>query len=133
MLGNRRSDTRPEMALRSALHRAGLRFRKDVRSDLGDMRARPDVVFSRAKVAVFLDGCFWHSCPDHATRPTRNAEYWAPKFARNSERDRQQNAALGAHGWTVIRIWEHVPVDQAVRAVSEAVRAESLRVKQSAQ
>src|SRR4051812_10156477 len=114
MLGNKRTDTKPETALRSALHAAGLRFRKDLRIDVEAARPRPDIVFTRAKVAVFVDGCYWHSCPAHATTPTRNADYWTPKLARNVERDREQDAALRQAGWTVVRIWEHVPVEEAV-------------------
>jgi DNA mismatch endonuclease (patch repair protein) len=121
MLGNRRTDTRPEVALRRALHACGLRFRKDFRLDVGRLRTRPDVVFTRAKVAVFVDGCFWHSCPDHATRPKRNDDYWLPKLARNVQRDRAHDAALSAHGWTVIRIWEHESLDRAVGSVIAAL------------
>jgi DNA mismatch endonuclease (patch repair protein) len=114
MLGNRRVDTKPEIALRSALHRAGFRFRKDYRLDLDGIRVRPDIVFTRAKVAVFVDGCFWHCCPKHGTQPNRNADYWKPKLARNVERDREQDAALAEHGWRVVRIWEHELLDDAV-------------------
>lgn len=122
MLGNRRRDTKPEVALRSALHAAGLRFRKDYRLDVGGLRLRPDIVFTRAKVAVFVDGCFWHSCPAHGNQPSRNADYWIPKLARNVERDREQDATLAAHGWTSIRIWEHEnPIETAIR-VGEIVR-----------
>ena len=121
MLGNRRTGTRPEVALRSALHAAGMRFRKDSRLDLGSVKTRPDVVFTRAKVAVFVDGCFWHSCPDHATQPKRNADYWLPKLARNVQRDRDHDAALNAHSWIVVRIWEHEPLDRAVEFVAAAL------------
>ncbi|MDQ6522357.1 very short patch repair endonuclease [Nocardioides sp. LHD-245] len=121
MVGNRRADTKPEIALRSALHAAGYRFRKDYRLDLGDVKARPDLVFTRAKVAVFVDGCYWHSCPEHGTQPRSNADYWTPKLARNVERDREHDAALREAGWTVVRIWEHVPVAEAVEFVSRTV------------
>ncbi|MDE9364523.1 very short patch repair endonuclease [Luteipulveratus sp. YIM 133132] len=123
MLGNRRSGTKPEAALRSALHRAGLRFRKDYRLALGALKVRPDVVFTRTKVAVFVDGCFWHSCPVHGTKPIRNADYWIPKLSRNVERDREHDAALVDHGWRVIHIWEHEPLEVAVRRVIDAVSA----------
>lgn len=123
MLGNRRVDTKPEVAIRSALHRAGLRFRRDYRLDLGDSRVRPDVVFTRAKVAVFMDGCFWHVCPDHGTEPTSNEWYWTPKLRRNVERDREQDAVLAAYGWAVVRVWEHEPIEEAARRVVEVVRA----------
>lgn len=121
MLGNRRTDTKPEKALRSALHASGLRFRKDLRLDLGEVRPRPDVAFTRQKVAVFVDGCFWHACPEHGTTPSRNADYWTPKLARNVERDRLQDEALRSHGWKVIRVWEHEPIPGAVRNISQAV------------
>lgn len=122
MLGNKRRDTKPEVALRSALHAAGLRFRKDYRLDLDGVRFRPDIVFTRAKVAVFVDGCFWHSCPTHGTRPTRNVDYWLPKLERNVHRDREQDAALAAHGWQSVRIWEHEDLSHAVERVLTAVR-----------
>lgn len=121
MLGNKRTGTKPETALRSALHAAGLRFRKDHRLDLGDVKPRPDIVFTRAKVAVFVDGCYWHCCPEHGTQPKKNADYWTPKLARNVERDRQHDEALREAGWAVVRIWEHVPLPEAVTAVREAV------------
>lgn len=122
MRGNKRIGTKPETALRSALHAAGLRFRKDYRLDFGTVKVRPDVVFTRARVAVFVDGCYWHSCPDHGTRPKANADYWGPKLARNVARDREQDAALHDAGWTVVRIWEHVAVGDAVEMVAAAVR-----------
>ncbi|WP_208976781.1 very short patch repair endonuclease [Geodermatophilus obscurus] len=118
----RRTGTKPELALRSALHARGWRFRKDYRLDLPDGRVRPDVVFTRRQVAVFVDGCFWHACPIHGREPTRNTGYWSPKLARNVERDRRNNAALMAAGWTVVRVWEHEPLANAVTAVEEALR-----------
>jgi len=121
MLGNRCSDTAPEVALRCALHAAGLRFRKNHRLDLLGVRVTPDIVFTRAKIAVFVDGCFWHCCPTHGTQPSRNSDYWAPKLARNVERDREQDAALLGHGWRVVRIWEHEALVEAVERVSAAV------------
>jgi DNA mismatch endonuclease (patch repair protein) len=123
MLGNKRTGTKPETALRSALHAAGLRFRKDYRLDLGVVKPRPDVVFTRSKVAVFVDGCYWHSCPIHGTTPRRNADYWTPKLARNVERDREHDAALRGAGWTVVRLWEHVAVSEGVTAVKQAIEA----------
>ena len=123
MLGNRRRDTKPEVALRSALHATGLRFRKDYRLDLDGVRFRPDIVVTRAKVAVFVDGCFWHSCPAHGTRPSSNADYWLPKLERNVERDREQDAALAVHGWQSVRIWEHEPPREAAERVRAIVTA----------
>jgi len=84
---NRSSDTRLEVSVRSALHRTGLRFRKGMRLAAGTTAVRPDVVFPRACVAVFLDGCFWHGCPDHGNRPRANATYWSHTLARNAARD----------------------------------------------
>jgi DNA mismatch endonuclease (patch repair protein) len=123
MRGNRRSDTKPEVRLRSALHGLGLRFRKDVRIDLPGRRVRPDVVFGPSRVAVFVDGCFWHRCPEHATEPKTNADFWRKKFGRNVRRDEADNAALRANGWTVIRIWEHEPATKAARDVADVVAA----------
>lgn len=106
--GNRRSGTKPEVALRSSLHRRGLRFRKDFPVNVGPGRpVRPDIVFTRAHVAVFVDGCFWHGCPEHQVIPRSNLDYWVPKLRRNTDRDRQVDAALTDAGWQVIRIWEH--------------------------
>ncbi|MFQ6170948.1 very short patch repair endonuclease [Oryzobacter sp. R7] len=122
MAAIRRTDTQPELALRSALHRAGLRFRKDLRLECGGMHPRPDIVFTRAKVAVFVDGCFWHSCPEHSNPPTSNPDYWGPKLARNAQRDQQHDAALVEAGWTVIRIWEHEDVAAAAHRIALAVR-----------
>jgi DNA mismatch endonuclease (patch repair protein) len=121
MEANRRKDTGPERLLRSALHARGLRYRVDRRLDLGARRVRPDIVFTSAKVAVFVDGCFWHRCPLHATHPVANADYWQAKFDRNLERDRADDAALSAAGWTVIRIWEHEDSEDAARRVEAAI------------
>ncbi len=121
MKANRRSDTKPELALRSALHAMGYRYRKDLRLDLPQRRVRPDIAFTSRKVAVFVDGCFWHACPEHGSRPKNNEWYWSPKLEKNVERDRAADAALADAGWTVLRLWEHVPVDDAVAMVVAAV------------
>jgi DNA mismatch endonuclease (patch repair protein) len=113
----RRTDTKPEIALRSALHRRGWRFRKDHRLDLPGGRVRPDLVFTRRRVAVFVDGCFWHVCPLHGREPTSNEWYWTPKLRRNVERDRLANTVLADDGWAIVRIWEHQTVDEAVGVV----------------
>ena len=102
MRANRRVDTGPERALRSELHRLGLRFRKDLRLKL-EASVRPDIVFTRAKVAVFVDGCFWHRCPEHGQMPKSNRGYWQSKLARNVERDGEADLALREAGWTVFR------------------------------
>lgn len=117
MASIRRTDTKPEIALRSALHARGLRFRKDLRIDLGASKPRPDIVFTQARVAVFVDGCFWHCCPDHGNAPEKNSTYWAPKLARNVQRDGEYDRALEAAGWTVVHIWEHEAVEDAVDLV----------------
>lgn len=83
--------------------------------------ARPDIVFTRARVAVFVDGCFWHCCPVHGNAPEKNSTYWAPKLARNVQRDREYDLALEEAGWTVIRVWEHEPVEIAVAMVRAAL------------
>ena len=121
MRGNRRADTKPELALRAALHAMGYRYRKDFRLDLPLRRVRPDIAFTSRRVAVFVDGCFWHACPEHGSRPKNNDWYWSPKLAKNVERDRAADDALAQAGWTVVRLWEHVPLTDAVGAVVAAV------------
>lgn len=121
MQANRRRDTGPERALRSALHAAGYRYRCDLRIDLAETRVRPDVVFTRKKVAVFVDGCFWHSCPVHGRQPRTNSEYWSPKLQKNRERDCRNTEALKQAGWLVVRVWEHEPVDEAIDKVVTAL------------
>ena len=115
MRSNRRSDTKPEVLLRSALHRSGLRFRKDYAIRLPSGRVvHADIAFPPRKVAVFVDGCFWHCCPRHGTVPKSNQSYWIPKLGENVERDKRVTESLLSEGWQVIRIWEHVhPVDAA--------------------
>jgi DNA mismatch endonuclease (patch repair protein) len=122
MQGNRRTDTRPEVALRSLLHRRGLRFRKDQSLHLRNTRVRPDVVFPRARVAIFLDGCYWHGCTEHKTLPKTNTEFWAKKISRNVERDREVDHALTDVGWLVLRFWEHDDLTEACEAIENAIR-----------
>jgi DNA mismatch endonuclease (patch repair protein) len=121
MAAIRRMDTQPEVALRSALHRAGYRFRKDYPVRIADKLIRPDVAFTKRRVAVFIDGCFWHSCPEHGRQPSVNGEYWSPKLRRNAERDRQQTNELRNAGWTVLRFWEHESPQAVLRAICEAI------------
>jgi DNA mismatch endonuclease (patch repair protein) len=109
MRRNPRRDTVPERAVRSELHRRGLRFRKDLPLRVPGRVVRPDVVFTRARLAVFVDGCFWHRCPKHGNVPRANGDYWRPKLERNVARDRAVDAALGEVGWRVLRAWEHEP------------------------
>jgi len=106
MSRQRRRDTAPEIALRAELHRAGLRFRVDHLLP-GIPRRRGDVVFTRARLAVFVDGCFWHACPDHATTPGTRKEWWTEKLRKNVERDRDTDRRLLRGGWAVLRFWEH--------------------------
>src|SRR5262249_54027633 len=118
----RRTNTKPEIALRSALHRRGYRFRKDLRLDLNEgARVRPDIAFTARRVAVFVDGCFWHACPEHGRDPTVNQWYWAPKLRRNVERDRAADTALAAAGWQGVRIGAHMAVTDGVAAVVPAL------------
>jgi DNA mismatch endonuclease (patch repair protein) len=117
----RRRDTKKELAVRSALHRTGLRFRVDFAPLPALPRRRADIVFPRKRVAVFVDGCFWHSCPIHATAAKANADWWRDKLAQNRKRDRQMNDALAAAGWTVVRVWEHEELGVIVARVVDAV------------
>ncbi len=114
-------DTPAEVALRSALHRLGLRFRLH-RPIEGVPRVRPDIVFVSARVAVYVDGCFWHGCPEHGSAPKANRQWWAEKLQANVERDRRHDAALRAAGWEVIRIWEHEDPAEASQRVLKAVK-----------
>jgi DNA mismatch endonuclease (patch repair protein) len=109
MAAIRRRDTKPERRLRSLLHNRGLRFRVDLPIRLpGSKPIRPDIVFTRAQLAVFCDGCFWHGCPEHGRRPdVRNRDYWAPKIVGNVARDRRHTQMLQEAGWVVVRVWEH--------------------------
>ena len=117
MRRNPRRDTKPEVALRSELHRMGLRFRKDLPIRTAERTVRPDVVFTRARLAVFVDGCFWHRCPLHGNVPRANTAYWVPKLERNVDRDRVVDAALATAGWTVLRAWEHDNVAEVATEV----------------
>ncbi|MEO7079221.1 very short patch repair endonuclease [Rhodococcus sp. BP22] len=116
----RRRDTGPELALRRELHRRGLRYFVD-RAPLKGLRRRADVVFPRRKVAVYVDGCFWHSCPVHATSPRNNAQWWTDKLAANVIRDRDTDARLDAAGWTVVRVWEHEAARDAADKVARVL------------
>ncbi len=113
-------DTAPELALRRLLHARGLRYRVDV-APLPGLRRRADVVFSRARVAVFVDGCFWHRCPQHGTSPKNNADWWRSKLEHNVQRDRHTDQALRQAGWQVLRVWEHEEPQLAARRVQAAL------------
>ena len=117
----RRRDTVLEMRLRSALHRMGFRYRVD-RSPLPGQKRRADLVFPTERIAVYVDGCFWHGCPIHATWPKTNADWWRAKLEANRARDASTDAQLRDHGWTVVRVWGHEPVQDAVERVADEVR-----------
>ncbi|MBV9096492.1 MAG: very short patch repair endonuclease [Frankiaceae bacterium] len=119
---SKKRDTAPELVLRRELHRLGLRYRVDVAPIPSQPRRRADIVFPRRRLAVFVDGCFWHGCEDHGVRPTANAEYWRAKLLRNMERDRETDALLIAAGWRVMRVWEHEPAQAAAARVHALVR-----------
>lgn len=120
MQANKGRDTKPELALRRAVHALGLRYRVSIRP-LPSVRRTADLVFTRAKVAVFLDGCFWHGCPEHHTTSRTNAAYWADKIERNLARDAETNQMLTSAGWSVIRVWEHEDPETAAKHVAQLV------------
>jgi DNA mismatch endonuclease, patch repair protein len=126
MAATAQRDNKLERRLRSELHRRGLRFRLH-RQVLAGSRRTVDITFPGPRVAVFVDGCFWHGCPEHGTWPKANGEWWRSKILTNASRDRDTNERLRSAGWQVVRIWEHVSVDvaadQVERAVRERVRA----------
>ena len=125
MRANRGRDTRPERALRTAAHALGLRYRVSTRP-LPQLRRTADLVFFRAKVAVFLDGCFWHGCPEHLRPAKINESFWITKITENQQRDQDTDHRLTEAGWTVIRVWEHEdPVDAAQRIASAVHLANS--------
>lgn len=121
MVANSRHESGVERGLRSELFRRGMRFRKHVRV-VATSRCKPDIVFPRAGVAVFVDGCFWHRCPEHQTFPRANAGWWQQKLDANVERDRRYDEVLLSEGWVVIRLWEHQPVMEMADAVERAVK-----------
>lgn len=122
MRGNRRRDTRPELAVRRRLHAMGLRYRVDF-APLRGSRLRADIVFTRARVAVFIDGCYWHGCPEHYRPATRNVEFWTNKIQSNRERDARVDGLLLAESWTVLRFWEHQSADEIAVAIAAEVRS----------
>jgi DNA mismatch endonuclease (patch repair protein) len=120
MQGNRSKDTKPEIALRRALHARGLRYFKN-RRPISTVRRTADIVFPTARLAVFIDGCFWHGCPEHHTVAKTNADYWSAKVQRNRSRDEETDVLLADAGWKVLRIWEHVAPAEAADLVEAAV------------
>jgi DNA mismatch endonuclease, patch repair protein len=120
----RTRDTAPELALRRELWRRGWRYRKHPQ-----LPGTPDFAFLSRRIAVFVDGCFWHGCPDHYTAPVANADYWREKVERNRQRDIRADAALGALGWQVVRLWEHElrDIERAVERVMAPARHTTVR------
>lgn len=125
MKANRKRDTKPELLVRRALFSRGLRYRVNFRIVAEGVTVRPDIVFLGVKLAVFIDGCFWHSCPIHGTSPKANSQYWGPKLLRNRERDTLVSTALRTAGWEVLRIWEHETPEDAAKRILE--RLDELR------
>ena len=124
----RSTNTKPEVTLRKRLFAKGMRFRTRLK-----LTGKPDIAFTRARLAVFIDGCFWHGCPQHGTSPRSNSDYWSAKLRRNRERDRAVDAALVADGWAVVRYWEHEIKDEIERVADEVeVRWQVLRSRISA-
>lgn len=124
MTSTRPRDTKPERAVRSAVHRLGLRYRVDI-PPLPDLRRRADMVFRPARVAVFVDGCWWHGCPEHSTVPSTNAGYWREKIAGNRERDGDTDHRLLEAGWEPVRVWEHEDPERAAAKIAEVVHRRS--------
>jgi DNA mismatch endonuclease (patch repair protein) len=122
MRSNKGRDTSPEIALRRRVHRLGLRYRVNQRP-IASLRRTADMVFPRWNLVVFVDGCFWHSCPEHGSIPAARREWWAAKLERTVERDRETNETLRDAGWTVLRIWEHEDADEAALRVAAALNA----------
>jgi DNA mismatch endonuclease (patch repair protein) len=122
MQANRGRDTTPELALRSAVHGLGLRYRVGIRP-VTSLRRSADLAFTSAKIAVFLDGCFWHGCPQHHRLAGTNTQYWAEKLELNRKRDDHTNHVLQENGWLVIRIWEHEDPREAAARIADAWRA----------
>lgn len=120
MQGCKSRDTKPELLLRSAVHSLGMRYRVAVRP-MKEIRRSADLVFPREQLAVFLDGCFWHGCPDHFVAPRSNVAYWDQKISGNQVRDRETDALLLGAGWRVLRFWEHEAPAEASREVLDAV------------
>lgn len=131
MAAVKRTDTKPELALRRALHAEGFRYRKDHPLRVEGKLVRPDLVFLGPRLAVFVDGCFWHCCPEHGGMPASNLDFWAPKLRANVERDRQQDRLLAEAGWLVVRVWEHELVPSATQTVRSALATRRTRTRPS--
>lgn len=117
----RGKDTEPELAVRKRLHARGLRYRTHHRPE-PSLRRTADITFPRAKVAVFIDGCFWHRCPEHHRPASKRAEFWAEKIAGNVARDEETSRLLRAEGWAVLRFWEHEDPGEVADRIEWSVR-----------
>ena len=124
----RSRDTTAEINIRKGLHAKGLRYSVNC-AVLPDLRRRADIVFPRLKIAIFVDGCFWHSCPRHRSQPKANGEWWNQKLAANRRRDTDTNRKLRRAGWRVIRIWEHEPPSRAADVIASVVMERRLHLQ----
>jgi DNA mismatch endonuclease (patch repair protein) len=122
MLANSGRESALELELRRELFRRGMRYRKHV-AVLPGLRCKPDIVFTRHRLAVFVDGCFWHRCPDHSTDPRANSDWWRRKLEANVERDHRNERCLHEAGWTVLRLWEHTPISKMADEIEALVRS----------
>lgn len=125
MQRQRRTGTGPEMALRKVVWARGLRYRVNAQLPLNSVRRRADLLFPKTRVAVFVDGCFWHGCPLHGTLPKANASWWQEKLESNTARDRDTDRLLEEVGWRVVRVWEHETVETAADRIQHEVRGVS--------
>ncbi|WP_165986230.1 very short patch repair endonuclease [Streptomyces sp. YIM 98790] len=116
----RARDTKPEWVIRRLLHARGLRYRVAARP-LPELRRTADVVFRPSRVAVFIDGCYWHGCPEHYVSPRTNPGYWSEKVARNVARDRDTDKRLTEAGWLVLRFWEHESSEECAEIIAAHV------------
>ena len=126
MQGNKSRDTKPEIAVRSAVHALGMRYRVAARP-IASLRRTADLVFRNARVAVFIDGCFWHGCPVHHLPPKSHAEYWAAKIVTNKNRDAHTTALLEAAGWTAMRFWSHEKPDEVAAQIAKQIRCKRIK------
>lgn len=121
MQANRPRDTAPELAIRRACHSRGLRYRIHTRP-VSSLRRQADMTFRKARVAVFIDGCYWHGCPIHFVEPKANASFWKDKIEKNRQRDAETNSELEKHGWIVLRFWEHEDPELCAGTIEQVVR-----------
>ena len=133
MSRQRRRDTEAELRVRQVLHSRGIRYRVNAAPEPG-LRGKADIVWRGLRLAVYIDGCFWHGCPDHATRPKANEAWWAEKLDGNIQRDRRTDRELMSRGWTVLRFWEHeqpATVADTICAKLAELRTATIRPAQS--